>query len=129
MAELVADFILKRLRDWGVHRIYGYPGDGINGIIGALDRASQGHGQVVAVVGLLLAGLLVEPTINALLPEVGRYGPFTALPTAAADIPAEDAGLGDVDLLAPALAVLALLAWIGAAFAGGYALLRGRDVH
>ena len=39
MAELVADFILKRLRDWGVHRIYGYPGDGINGFLGALDRA------------------------------------------------------------------------------------------
>jgi pyruvate dehydrogenase (quinone) len=39
VAELVADFILKRLRDWGVHRIYGYPGDGINGFLGALDRA------------------------------------------------------------------------------------------
>ena len=39
MAELVADFILKRLRDWGVHRIYGYPGDGINGFLGGLDRA------------------------------------------------------------------------------------------
>ena len=39
MAELVADFILKRLREWGVHRIYGYPGDGINALIGALDRA------------------------------------------------------------------------------------------
>jgi pyruvate dehydrogenase (quinone) len=40
MAELVADFILKRLRDWGIHRIYGYPGDGINGFLGALDRAA-----------------------------------------------------------------------------------------
>jgi pyruvate dehydrogenase (quinone) len=39
MAELVADFILKRLREWGIHRIYGYPGDGINGFLGALDRA------------------------------------------------------------------------------------------
>src|SRR5213592_4902936 len=39
MAELVADYILKRLREWGVHRIYGYPGDGINGFLGALDRA------------------------------------------------------------------------------------------
>src|SRR5690606_34203162 len=28
----------KRLRAWGVERIYGYPGDGINGIMGALDR-------------------------------------------------------------------------------------------
>ena len=39
MAELVADFILKRLREWGVQRIYGYPGDGINALLGALDRA------------------------------------------------------------------------------------------
>src|SRR5213080_284033 len=41
MAELVADFILKRLREWGIHRIYGYPGDGINGFLGALDRAQK----------------------------------------------------------------------------------------
>src|SRR5205823_1917205 len=39
MAELVADFVLKRLREWGVHRIYGYPGDGINGFLGSFDRA------------------------------------------------------------------------------------------
>jgi pyruvate dehydrogenase (quinone) len=39
MSELVADFVLKRLREWGVHRIYGYPGDGINAFLGALDRA------------------------------------------------------------------------------------------
>src|ERR1700759_3772420 len=39
MAELVADFMLKRLREWGIHRIYGYPGDGINAFLGALDRA------------------------------------------------------------------------------------------
>jgi pyruvate dehydrogenase (quinone) len=39
MAEHVADFVLKRLTQWGVHRIYGYPGDGINGFLGAFDRA------------------------------------------------------------------------------------------
>ncbi|HET8606725.1 MAG TPA: thiamine pyrophosphate-requiring protein [Gaiellaceae bacterium] len=38
MSELVADFVLKRLHEWGVRRIYGYPGDGINGFLGALDR-------------------------------------------------------------------------------------------
>jgi pyruvate dehydrogenase (quinone) len=37
----VGDFLLQRLTDWGVKRIYGYPGDGINGIMGALDRASD----------------------------------------------------------------------------------------
>src|SRR5438105_7729608 len=41
MAGLVADFVLHRLTDWGVHRIYGYPGDGINGFLGALDRSKD----------------------------------------------------------------------------------------
>ncbi|HEM7843386.1 thiamine pyrophosphate-requiring protein [Burkholderia multivorans] len=35
----VADFIVERLYDWGVRRVYGYPGDGINGFFGALNRA------------------------------------------------------------------------------------------
>src|ERR671927_1560212 len=39
MAQLVADYVLERLTDWGVHRIYGYPGDGINAFLGAFDRA------------------------------------------------------------------------------------------
>ncbi|TMK95456.1 MAG: thiamine pyrophosphate-requiring protein [Actinobacteria bacterium] len=41
MAELVADYVLKRLGEWGVKRIYGYPGDGINAFLGALDRAQD----------------------------------------------------------------------------------------
>ena len=41
MSELVADYVLKRLREWGVDRIYGYPGDGINAFLGALDRAKD----------------------------------------------------------------------------------------
>src|SRR5436190_3999040 len=39
MGELVADFVLKRLSEWGVRRVYGYPGDGINAFLGAFDRA------------------------------------------------------------------------------------------
>lgn len=38
MAEKVSDFLLKRLSAWGVKRIFGYPGDGILGIMGALGR-------------------------------------------------------------------------------------------
>ena len=41
MAELVSDFVLARLTEWGVKRIYGYPGDGINSFLGALDRAED----------------------------------------------------------------------------------------
>ena len=39
MGQLVADYVLERLKQWGIHRIYGYPGDGINGFLGAFDRA------------------------------------------------------------------------------------------
>jgi len=41
MSNTVGDFIVSRLTEWGVTRIYGYPGDGINGILGALDRAGD----------------------------------------------------------------------------------------
>ena len=41
MADLVSDFLVKRLAAWGIKRIYGFPGDGINGIMGALDRAGD----------------------------------------------------------------------------------------
>jgi pyruvate dehydrogenase (quinone) len=41
LSKLVADHLLERLEEWGVDRIYGYPGDGINGIVGALDRAED----------------------------------------------------------------------------------------
>lgn len=37
----VSDFILQRLAEWQVSRIYGYPGDGINGILGALNRSDD----------------------------------------------------------------------------------------
>ena len=42
MADTVSDFLVQRLSEWGVRRIYGYPGDGINGIMGALERAATG---------------------------------------------------------------------------------------
>lgn len=41
MAELVCDAIVGRLREWGVRRVYGYAGDGINPVLGALQRASD----------------------------------------------------------------------------------------
>jgi len=41
MADTVADYLVSRLSEWGVRRIYGYPGDGINGVLGALERAGS----------------------------------------------------------------------------------------
>src|SRR5438477_6328422 len=37
----VSDFIVERLSKWDIRRIYGYPGDGINGVMGALERAEK----------------------------------------------------------------------------------------
>jgi pyruvate dehydrogenase (quinone) len=37
----VADFVLQRLRDWGVEKVFGYAGDGINGLLGAWGRAEN----------------------------------------------------------------------------------------
>jgi pyruvate dehydrogenase (quinone) len=37
----VAQFMLERLREWGIHRIYGYPGDGINAFLGAFERVGS----------------------------------------------------------------------------------------
>ena len=41
MTKTVGDFVVSRLREWGVRRMFGYPGDGINGVFGALNRAGD----------------------------------------------------------------------------------------
>jgi pyruvate dehydrogenase (quinone) len=73
MADTVGAFMLKRLRSLGVRRIYGYPGDGINGILGAFHDvgdeielvqcrheeiaafAATGHAKLTGEVGVCLA--------------------------------------------------------------------------
>ena len=40
-AQNVSDFLIERMASWGISRIYGYPGDGINGIMGALSRSTK----------------------------------------------------------------------------------------
>jgi pyruvate dehydrogenase (quinone) len=41
MTGMVGDYLLQRLREWGVEQVFGYPGDGINGIIAAFGRADN----------------------------------------------------------------------------------------
>jgi pyruvate dehydrogenase (quinone) len=55
--KTVSDFVVERLRTWGVNRIYGYPGDGINGVIGAL-RRTEGAIDFVQVAHEELASLM-----------------------------------------------------------------------
>ncbi|WP_448033726.1 thiamine pyrophosphate-requiring protein [Bradyrhizobium liaoningense] len=48
MSQTVSDFIVQRLHQWGVRHIFGYPGDGINGVFGAMNRAEGRIGFVQA---------------------------------------------------------------------------------
>ena len=57
MANTVADFIWQRLQEWGVRRVFGYPGDGIGGLIGALAR-TKGAIDFVQVRHEEMAGLM-----------------------------------------------------------------------
>ncbi|MGA9326938.1 MAG: thiamine pyrophosphate-requiring protein [Salegentibacter sp.] len=41
MSDTVSDYILNRLNEWGVERIYGFPGDGINALTAAVRRAED----------------------------------------------------------------------------------------
>ncbi len=39
MSRTVGDFVIERLSEWGVGILFGYPGDGINGVFAALQKA------------------------------------------------------------------------------------------
>lgn len=41
MAQTVGDHLLQRLREWGVEQVFGYPGDGINGILASFGKADN----------------------------------------------------------------------------------------
>ncbi len=41
MSDTVADVLLSRLRDWDVGQVFGFPGDGINGLLAAWQRAGD----------------------------------------------------------------------------------------
>jgi pyruvate dehydrogenase (quinone) len=44
----VSEYVLHRLTEWGIDRLFGYPGDGINGFLGAFDRA-DGNPEFIQV--------------------------------------------------------------------------------
>jgi pyruvate dehydrogenase (quinone) len=66
----VSDHLVQRLREWGVHRIFGYPGDGINGVMGALGRSEGGiefiqtrHEELAAFMACAHAKFTGEPGV------------------------------------------------------------------
>jgi hypothetical protein len=81
--------------------------------------------QVVAIIGLLVFAFVLEPAIVGLAPDVGRFGPTSGAPNGILE--AEGFDDGD-DVLAPGIAVMVMLAWVGASFAAAAALLERRDL-
>jgi len=99
MSMTVGDFLLQRLSEWGVKRIYGFPGDGINGIMGALGRAKDrpafiqarheemaafmatGHAKFTGEVGVCLAtsGPGVIHLLNGLYDALLDHQPVVAI--------------------------------------------------
>ncbi|MCW8193895.1 thiamine pyrophosphate-requiring protein [Proteobacteria bacterium 005FR1] len=95
----VGDFIWQRLTDWGVHRIFGFPGDGINGLMGALNRAEDrfdyvrvrheemsafmagGHAKFTGEVGVCVAtsGPGAIHLLNGLYDAKGDHAPVVAI--------------------------------------------------
>jgi len=80
--------------------------------------------QVVAIVGLLVLAFVLEPTLIAIAPDVGQFGPTGGAPNGIIRINP----VGEEDLLSPAVAVLVMLGWVGLGFAATAALLRRRDL-
>lgn len=56
MSQTVSDFIVQRLHQWGVRHIFGSPGDGINGVFGAVNRADGkiGFAEMIGLRGIYL---------------------------------------------------------------------------
>jgi pyruvate dehydrogenase (quinone) len=41
MSINVSDFVWRRLQEWGIKRVYGYPGDGVGGLDVALEKVKD----------------------------------------------------------------------------------------
>jgi pyruvate dehydrogenase (quinone) len=69
MGQNVGEFILTRLHEWGVDKIYGYPGDGINGLLGAFHTVEKPefiqvrHEEIAAFAATAHAKFTGEPGV------------------------------------------------------------------
>ena len=114
--EIVEQFA----RNAGVAALLGAFGVGVGSLI---------RNQPTAIVVILIFAFVVDPLLGNLAPDVDRYSPVGALPSAIQGLNPDDVGTPDVDFLAVFPAIGVMLIWIGTFFAGGAALLRARDVE
>ena len=81
--------------------------------------------QVAALVGVLIAFIIVEPALIGLANDVGRYAPLQGAPAGLLGVGFDD---DDEFLLDPAPAALVMVAWVTVLFAAAATLLRRRDL-
>jgi ABC-2 type transport system permease protein len=113
----VSDLVDVLWRNLLVAALVGALGVGIGAVV---------RNQVVAIIAVLVLGFVLEPALFGLLPEVARFGPTQGAPAGIAD--ANPFGDSDDTLLAPGVAVLVMLGWIGAFFAAAAVRLRAGDL-
>jgi ABC-2 type transport system permease protein len=82
--------------------------------------------QIVAIVGLLVFAFALEPALLQLVPSVGRFGPTVGAPSGISGV--NPGGDPDIKLLAPGVAVLVMLGWVGLGFGITAWMLRRRDL-
>ncbi len=94
---------------------------GLGVCIGGLVR-----NQVVAIIGVLILGFVIEPALFGLAPDVARFAPTQGAPAGIQDI--QPFGDDSDPLLSPALATLVMLGWITLFFAAAGVRLKRRDL-
>ena len=113
----VSDLLDVLWRNLLVAALVGALGVGIGGLV---------RNQVVAIIGVLIVGFVVEPSLFGLAPDVARFGPTQGAPAGIQDI--EFFGDDSNDTLSPGIATLVMLGWIGLFFAAAGVRLKRRDL-
>jgi ABC-2 type transport system permease protein len=113
----VSDLLDVQWRNLLVAALVGALGVGIGGLV---------RNQVVAIIGVLILGFVVEPALFGLVPDVGRFAPTQGAPAGIQNI--QPFGDDDDPLLSPAIATLVMLGWIALFFVAAGVRLRRRDL-
>jgi ABC-2 type transport system permease protein len=115
----LGDLVELIARSAGIAALLGAFGVGVGSLV---------RNQAVAIVGILIVSFVVDQVLGEFAPGVEAFSPTGALPNAIQGVSPDDVGLSKVDFLAAVPALAVMLAWIGALFGSGAALLVSRDV-
>jgi ABC-2 type transport system permease protein len=113
----MSDLLDVLWRNLLVAALVGALGVGIGGLV---------RNQVVAIIGVLILGFVIEPALFGLAPDVARFAPTQGAPAGIQDI--QPFGDDSDPLLSPALATLVMLGWIALFFMAAGVRLKRRDL-